>query len=204
MKRSFLFVSLLAIYLLLFGAIGATVLGQPVPAGNDVLILDTQAPAPTATAKPTNPPPSFGEPIVWPDDLDEMFTFIETRKEGYVFEPCKNLQAPYISWGMVLAIKDAAQDDNGAGELWMDGATLKTILSRGGVLYDGRDLRVTEKRIFGALVSSVFTGGIGVCGQADGKPIIYGAGVQRMIDTLVPALGMRSQEMKLIFYGGGV
>lgn len=180
----------LALLIILFMAIFVAGFVRPVDYGNDVMVLDTITPAPTA--KPTNPPPHFNDPIEWPDNLDEMFTFIETGKDGYTFEPCKNLQAPYISWAMVLAIKDAAADDNGAGELWMDGATLKTILSRGGVVYDGRDLRVSEKRLFGALISSAFTGGVGVCGQADGKPIIFGAGVQRMIDTLAPAVGGRA------------
>lgn len=180
----------IAILVVLFVAIAVAGFVRPVDAGNDVLVLET--PAPTATAKQTNVPPHFGEPIEWPDDLDEMFTFIQDGKDGYTFDPCQNLQYPFISWAMVLEIKDAADDDNGAGELWMDGPTLKTILSRGGVVYDGRDLRVTENRLFGALISSAFTGGVGVCGQQDGKPIIFGAGVQRMIDTLAPAVGGRA------------
>jgi len=180
----------IALIIILFAAVFIAGFVKPVDAGNDVLVLDTITPAPTA--KPTNPPPNFGDPIEWPDDLDEMFIFIQDGKDGYTFEPCQNLQSPYISWAMVLAIKDAAHDDGGAGELWMDGATLKTILSRGGVVYDGRDLRVSENRLFGALISSAFSGGVGVCGQQDGKPIIFGAGVQRMIDTLAPAVGGRA------------
>jgi len=179
----------------LFVAIFSAGFMRPYAAGNDVLVLDTPVPVvqvtPAEVVKPTNPPPHFDDPIEWPDDLDELYRFVEEGERGYTFEACASLQAPFVSWDMVLEIKSAAKDDNGARELWIDGQTLRNILLRGGVAYPGVDLRVSEKRLFGALISAVLGGDVGVCGQDDGKPIIYGPGVQWMIDHLMPVIGVQ-------------
>lgn len=182
----------IALIVILFAAVFIAGFVHPMDYGPDVLVLDgipILSATPTPEPKPTNAPPNFGAPIEWPDDLDELYTFIETGKDGYTFEPCQSLRAPFISWDMVVAIKDAAGDDGGAGELWMDGQTLRNILLRGGIQYPGIDLRVSEKRLFGALISAVFAGEVSACGQPDGKPILYGPGVQYLIDHLMPVVG---------------
>lgn len=134
------------------------------------------------------PPPKLNPPVAYPANLDELYTLVVTQAYGWTFDACLP-DAPYITWRMVEKITAAAQDDNESGRLIIDAAKVNEILQRGGVVeLPAGTLDIGENEIMLAMIRAALRGGVAICGDADGYPILYGAGVDGMMTEIGEAV----------------
>lgn len=128
----------------------------------------------------------FGPPTRWPENLDQLHAFIEAGERGYVWSECSPGEAvhPFVTWEMVQEI-EAVNMDNHQSRVIVTYADLQQILQPGGVVVpDTGILDASEEDIFWALLIEFASAGYLSCGDAEGKPILYGPGVQRIFDRL--------------------
>ena len=128
---------------------------------------------------------TFGPPTPWPDDLDELYRFVEEGAPGWVFtRPCGD--GPLITWAQVKQIASANADGDTA-RVVISTARLDEIglaLPRAGVL------DISERDLFGVALWVVFVQSWDypynpLC-KPDGDRVgIYG----RVADDLLVALG---------------
>jgi hypothetical protein len=119
------------------------------------IFLPTETPTPTAT--PTPVPKVrvvLGDPIKYPRTLTELWELVEAGEEGWVFDKCKEdeLIEPVITWEQGVDLFTNTPD-----EFEDDGYGLFILL-----FFDHKDGQFT----------------LGLCGDDDGKPILYGEGAR--------------------------
>lgn len=96
---------------------------------------------------------AFGPPTPWPDNLDELYQFIDEGAPGWVWErPCPVV--PEITWAMVKEIT-AANADGDAARLVISTDELERI---GIDLETQGTLDISEDELFGIAVLSVLGG----------------------------------------------
>ncbi len=144
-----------------------------------LIVMAIDAPLPVQAARPT-----FGPPVTYPTNLDELYSLIESRANGWVFTECGSVRTPFFGWQQVKLIQRLAIEDNGAGMLIIDNGDLSAVVAIGGVSYpDTGTLTISEDALFMAAIKAAVTGDVLLCG-VDGYPVLYGAGVQGLFDEL--------------------
>jgi hypothetical protein len=113
-----------------------------------------------------------------PRDLDDLYYRIEAQEYGYVWSECEEVSAPYITWGQIVEIGKANKDTTGKRVI-LDQKDLQQILV--GVRVSGA-VNCTEDELFRQLLVETVKATYLSCGDEHGYPILYGSGVQNIID----------------------
>ena len=125
----------------------------------------------------------FTNSTEFPKNLDDLYAKIEAREYGYVWTPRDDVPQPFITWTMIRQIA-AANQDQGQARVILPRDTMQAIVAPGGVVVSG-DIDVSENDVFKALLRETVRASYLSCGDDDGKPVLYGSGVQAIIDALV-------------------
>jgi hypothetical protein len=116
-----------------------------------------------------------------PRDLDDLYYKVEAQEYGYTWTPCETPpESQYVTWAQIVTISEANQD-NGASRVILPQSAAQAILT--GVTVSG-DIDASEGEVFRLLLVEFMRGGFLSCGDADGYPVVYGPGVQRVIDAV--------------------
>jgi hypothetical protein len=124
---------------------------------------------------------TLNPPIQYPNNIDELYQFIEEERYGWTFEPC-HYYRPFINWGRVVEIGKI--EDNGQHKVILSQTQLKDIMIGTGVTITGK-VNITEDELFGNLIKTVIEGKTLICGDTNKKPVIYGSGVQDLFNRIM-------------------
>jgi hypothetical protein len=123
----------------------------------------------------------FTQRTEFPRDLDDLYAKIEAQDYGYTWTDCETPpESPFVSWRQIVTIAEINQD-NGASRVILPQSAAQAILT--GVTVSG-DIDASEAQVFRLLLGEFIGGGFLSCGDADGYPVVYGPGVQRIIDAV--------------------
>ena len=122
----------------------------------------------------------FTQMFEFPTSLDDLYDKIENAEYGYVWSDCtaNEVTGAFVTWAQVREIADM---DTAAGRIQVAQAEAQRILT--GVSVE-HDIDASEGDAFTLLLVEFIGNGYLSCG-VDGKPTLYGDGVQRVIDGLL-------------------
>jgi hypothetical protein len=130
------------------------------------------------------PPSPFGQPTVWPKNLDELYQLIDRGQGNWVFKAaCPTQPGPSVAWEQVKKIQSLAQDDHNTARLMISAGTVSEIIPSVKFAKTGM-LDVTEDKLFNLVIYEFAASDVHTCKPANDKVMIYGAGVQGMFDKL--------------------
>jgi hypothetical protein len=135
----------------------------------------------------------FGPATDFPDNLDELYTFIETGHRGYDFSDSlcgeyANFEgSAYLDWAMVEEIIAKMDDDQDTGMVFISSKNFAKIIEMGGGSFPHEGmLKISENELFGILLLSFLSEKHqNICSFEDGngRPVIFG-NVQWVLDYL--------------------
>jgi hypothetical protein len=134
----------------------------------------------------------FGPATDFPDNLDELYSFIETGHRGYDFSdsPCNEYAnfegSAYLDWAMVEEIVAKMKDDLGTSMVVISSKNFAEIVEVGGGSFPHEGmLKISENDLFGILLLSFLSEKHqNICSfEGSGRPVIFG-NVQWVLDYL--------------------
>ncbi len=144
-----------------------------------------------------DPPPNkgkvkmqFGPALQIPKSLDQLYLWMDTGYNLYKWDNCLPgaLQKPYISWAMVTQSLGDLAEDNGQQMVIIPANDIAEIIKPGGGKFPTKGIvRISENEVYGLMIAAAFDnpGTLSCSSTRDGKPTVYGPGVQRALDWLV-------------------
>jgi hypothetical protein len=170
-----------------------TITSAPVPIKTVTLMPDIPTAVipvtevPTATLTPDDLV-SFNPPVEYPGSLDEMWDFIDEGKYGWTFSPCQDGEPPkpYVTWEMAkLAVFFQAPERHHPFLMIQAADTAHILAPGGGIFPDTGKVTIEENQVFMKLLELAMRGKILMCSTTgDGKPTLYGPGIQEFLDWL--------------------
>ena len=131
---------------------------------------------------------SFNPPVEYPGSLDEMWDFIDEGKYGWTFSPCQDgeLTKPYVTWEMAkLAVFFQAPERHHPYLMIQAIDTARILAPGGGIFPDMGKVTIEENQVFVKLLELAMQGKILMCSTTgDGKPTLYGPGIQEFLNWL--------------------
>jgi hypothetical protein len=137
----------------------------------------------------------FGPATDFPDNLDELYSFIETGHRGYDFSdsPCSEYAnfegSAYLDWSMVEEIIAKMDDDYDTGMVFISSKNFAEIVEVGGGSFPHEGmLKISENDLFGILLLSFLSEKSekhqNICSfEGSSTPVIFG-NVQWVLDYL--------------------
>ncbi|MCX5636127.1 MAG: hypothetical protein NTX52_00335, partial [Planctomycetota bacterium] len=142
---------------------------------------------PTATLMPDDLV-SFNPPVEYPASLDEMWDFIDQGRYGWTFSSCQDGEPPkpYVTWEMAKLAVFFQTPERHHPFLMIQAADTVLILAPGGGIFPGTgEIVIEENQVFMKLLELAMRGKILMCSTTgDGKPTLYGPGIQEFLDWL--------------------
>lgn len=98
----------------------------------------------------------LAEPIRYPKDFNELYVFVETKENGWVFDECKlgERTSPYLTWNSGVKLFESTTKDF-------------------------RD-RAFDMLLFFTLAPKEYA--LDFCGDHNGRPTLHGPGLQEFLD----------------------
>jgi hypothetical protein len=150
-------------------------------------VAPTVTPIPTVATTATPFVVKLNPPVEYPGSLDEMWSFIDTGKYGWVFPPClEDPQEPFVTWDMATMAVFFQTATRQHPYLEIQANDIAQIIEAGGGTFPvSGTVKVDEGLVFAKLLELSLRGKILMCdSDGNGKPTLYGGGIQEFLDWL--------------------